>query len=68
MTTAAPFPVLPPVRLDPLRLAAAAYLARFKGESRAHADSDLRAYLVWCVERGLDPLTITRPYVELYVR
>jgi hypothetical protein len=30
---------------DRLRLAAAAYLARFKGTSRDHTDSDLRCYL-----------------------
>ena len=41
---------------DQLRLAAAAYLARFKGSSREHTESDLRCYLAWCAERGLDPL------------
>ena len=29
---------------DQLRLAAAAYLARFKGSSREHTESDLRCY------------------------
>ena len=38
-----------------LRLAVAAYLARFKGTSRDHTNSDLRCYLAWCTERGLDP-------------
>jgi hypothetical protein len=33
---------------DPLRLAVAAYLARFKGSSRGHTESDLRCYLAWC--------------------
>ncbi|MEV0791585.1 tyrosine-type recombinase/integrase [Kribbella sp. NPDC050459] len=51
-----------------LRLAVAAYLARFKGQSRIHTESDLRAYLVWCELRGLDPLAAGRPHVELYVR
>lgn len=60
--------VLPPARLDPLRMAAAAYLARFKGLSRMHTESDLRAFLTWCVERGVDPLATSRPYIELYVR
>lgn len=41
---------------DQLRLAVAAYLARFKGTSREHTESDLRCYLAWCVERGLDPV------------
>ena len=39
---------------DRLRLAVAAYLARFKGSSRQHTESDLRCYLAWCAERGLD--------------
>ena len=39
---------------DRLRLAVAAYLARFKGTSREHTGSDLRCYLAWCTERGLD--------------
>jgi site-specific recombinase XerD len=68
MTTSFAGAVLPPVRLDPLRLAAAAYLARFKGQSRMHTESDLRAFLIWCVEHGVDPLATTRPYIELYVR
>jgi integrase/recombinase XerD len=51
-----------------LRLAVAAYLARFKGSSRAHTESDLRCYLSWCAERGLDPLAAQRPHLELYIR
>jgi integrase/recombinase XerD len=38
---------------DPLRLAIAAYLARFTGSSRDHTHSDLRCYLSWCTEHGL---------------
>ena len=53
---------------DPLRLAVAAYLARFKGSSRDHTDSDLRCYLTWCAERGLNPLAARRPHLELYIR
>ena len=44
------------------------YLARFKGISRTHAESDLRAYLRWCADRQLDPLAASRPQIELYVR
>jgi integrase/recombinase XerD len=40
---------------DQLRLAVAAYLARFKGSS-------------WCAERGLDPLAARRPHLEVYIR
>jgi site-specific recombinase XerD len=48
---AGPFP-------DQLRLAVTAYLARFKGSSREHTESDLRCYLTWCADHGL----------ELYIR
>jgi hypothetical protein len=68
MTTFMPYDVLPPARLDPLRMAAAAYLARYKGQSRTHTECDLRAFLRWCVERAIDPLNTTRPYIELCVR
>jgi len=53
---------------DRLRLAVAAYLARFKGSSREHTESDLRCYLAWCAEHSLDPLDAQRPYLELYIR
>ncbi len=64
-----------PVRLidlraaaDVLRLAVAAYLARYTGSSRDHAHSDLRCFLAWCAERGLDPLAASRVHLELYIR
>jgi integrase/recombinase XerD len=53
---------------DQLRLAVTAYLARFKGTFREHTESDLRCYLAWCAERGLDPLAARRPHLELYIR
>jgi integrase/recombinase XerD len=53
---------------DQLRLAVAAYLARFKGASRYHTESDLRCYLAWCAEHALDPLAARRPHLELYIR
>lgn len=46
----------------------AAYLARFKGQSRVHAESDLRNFVTWCRARNLDPLAATRPHLELYIR
>src|SRR5262245_40985661 len=39
-----------------VRLAASAYLARFTGSSCEHTESDLRCYLRWGADRGLDPL------------
>src|SRR3954471_25031085 len=53
---------------DLLRVAIAAHLARYKGLSRAHTDSDLRVFLRWCAEHHLDPLTVRRVDVELFVR
>ncbi|HEY2639452.1 MAG TPA: hypothetical protein VGI66_06155 [Streptosporangiaceae bacterium] len=53
---------------DRVSLAAAAYLGRFKGSSREHTQSDLRCYLTWRAEHGLDPLAARRPDLELYVR
>jgi integrase/recombinase XerD len=52
---------------DRLRLAVAVYLARFKGSSREHSESDLRCYLTWCAERSLDPRAARRPHLELYI-
>jgi integrase/recombinase XerD len=46
----------------------AAYLARFKDSSREHTESDLRCYLTWCAERGLDALAAPRPHLALYIR
>ena len=46
----------------------AAYLARFKGTSRDHTESDLRCYLAWYAEHGLDPLAARRLHLELYIR
>ena len=70
MTPAEPAP--PPSSLGPLadqlRLAVPAYLARFKGSSREHTESDLRCYLIWCAERDPDPLAAQRLHLEMYVR
>ena len=51
-----------------LRMAIAAYLARFKGQSRVHTESDLRAFLTWCERHSLDPIAAKRPHIELYLR
>jgi site-specific recombinase XerD len=51
-----------------LRAAASAYLRRYRGESRLHAESDLHVFLRWCTEQELDPLIIVRAGVERYLR
>ena len=53
---------------DQLRLAVAAYLARFKGSSREHTESGLRCYLTWRAGHALDPLAVQRPHLELCIR
>jgi integrase/recombinase XerD len=73
MTTTQPSTALVPLGgSDPadaaLRQAVAAHLARYTGQTRTHTESDLRAFLTWCTERGLYPLTAHRVHVELYVR
>jgi hypothetical protein len=37
-------------------VAVAGFLARYEGQSRVHTASDLRVFLTWCTEHGLDPL------------
>ena len=53
---------------DLLRVAVAAYLAGYQGQSRIHTESDLNVFLRWCRERDLDPLGVRRADVELFVR
>lgn len=54
--------------VDLIRLVSAAYLARFKGDSRTHTASELNSFLTWCRERDVEPLIATRTHLELYVR
>ena len=51
-----------------MKIAVGAYLGRFKGSSREHTGSDLRAFLTWCGEHGVQPLAAHRADLELYVR
>jgi integrase/recombinase XerD len=51
-----------------LRAAVAAYLGRYRGESRVHTGSDLKVFLTWCTGQELDPLNLGRAEIERYVR
>jgi len=53
---------------DPLGRATDACLSRYKGTSCAHTASDLWVFLTWCAEGSLEPLTVQRLQIELYVR
>jgi integrase/recombinase XerD len=71
MNASGEIPVL--VRADVLgtertRMAVLAYLARYKGHTRTHAESDLRSFLAWCGERDIDALSISRAQIEVWVR
>jgi integrase/recombinase XerD len=51
-----------------LRAAMAAYLGRYRGESRLHTESDLRVFLRWCADQNLDPLAAVRVDIERFLR
>jgi site-specific recombinase XerD len=43
-------------------------VARYKGQTRRHAVSDLNCYLGWCLQRDLMPLQAQRAHIELFIR
>ena len=53
---------------DPTQLAALSFLARCRGDTLRAYSQDLRAFLSWCAERGVQPLLAQRPHLELYLR
>ena len=64
-----PAPDTHAARADQLvHAAAAAYLGRYRGQTRQHTESDLRVFLQWCTDQDLDPLAAARVDVERYVR
>jgi integrase/recombinase XerD len=54
--------------VDVVRAAAAAHLSRYRGVSRTHTESDLRLFFAWCVGRDLEPMSVQRSDLELYLR
>src|SRR3954447_22504032 len=66
--TVEPTPAAVPAPSTAVTDAATAYLSRYKGLSREHTQSDLRVFLTWCAGQELDPLTLRRHHLELYVR
>src|SRR4029453_11776162 len=51
-----------------LRAAVVAYLGRYRGQTRLHTESDLRVFLRWCTDPGLDPAAPGRVGSERSVR
>lgn len=55
-------------QMDPLELAVAGFLARYRGSTFTDYRTDLKHFLGWCASKKLHPLQATRPHLELYVR
>jgi site-specific recombinase XerD len=51
-----------------LTAAVAAYLGRYRGQTRVHTESDLRVFMRWCTDHDVDPLAAARIDIERYVR
>ncbi|MFF5235522.1 hypothetical protein [Dactylosporangium sp. NPDC000521] len=51
-----------------MRAATAAYLGRYRGQTRLHCESDLRVFLRWCADHDLGPLAAVRTDTERYLR
>ncbi len=49
-------------------LALAAFLARYRGGTRASYAVDLRDWLGWCASHGIAPLAAQRAHIEIYLR
>ena len=48
--------------------AALSFFARYRGDTLRAYTQDLKAFLGWCAERGIEPLQAQRPHLELYLR
>jgi integrase/recombinase XerD len=58
----------PPMGGPVVASATVAHLARYRGLSRSHTESDLRIFFRWCDDRGLEVLAVQRVDLELYLR
>jgi integrase/recombinase XerD len=59
---------LVPAWADVQRLAVAGFLARYREPTLTTYRLDMRVFLAWCDEVGLEPLRAGRPHLELYLR
>src|SRR3954447_6116489 len=53
---------------DPVMMASAAFLSRYKTSTRRAYAMGLKTYINWCRINGLDPLAAQRPHIELFCR
>ncbi len=63
---ALPALVAEPYQLGESELAAAAFLARYRGRTLDAYRRDLRSFFQWATDAHVDPLEATRPHIELY--
>ena len=68
MNTSTAVMVTTPVDDGKLRLAVAAFLARYKGRTRKQHETNLRFFVEWCIDKHLHPFEVKRAHVELYLR
>ncbi len=54
--------------VDDAQLAAAGFLARYRGRTLEAYRGDLRGFFQWAADAGLEVLKASRPQIELYVR
>jgi integrase/recombinase XerD len=55
-----------PFEFDEAQLAAALFLARYRGRTLEADRHDLRGFFQWAVDHGVDVLGATRPHIELF--
>lgn len=55
-------------RRGKLRLAVAAYLARYKGRTRNQHETNIRYFVEWCAQHNLEPFEVERPHIEPSLR
>lgn len=53
---------------DATQYAAVSFLARYRGDPLRAYSQDLRCFLRWCADRGVEPMQAQRPHLELYLR
>jgi len=59
-------PPQPDYLVDDAQLAAAAFLARYRGRTLDAYRDDLRSFFQWATDNALPVLEATRPHIELY--
>lgn len=54
--------------LTPLQAGFFGYLANYEGNTRTGYQNHLTVWFQWCTDNGLDPMTVERTHLAMYVR